>query len=238
MSGRLMLLLTALQVISIGCRALEDDKPGTETPGPTSDDGTVAQKTPEGFSVIEPHYLGLKQDAEDSKLTDSEFLESQCAGQAVGSFFSALSYSDDHSLYFCLGPFARPENSNYEQVCVDCRDKINLTNLYVGIATDKILTGVADVSMVVIAETADFIRSSCEGSNFSSETLTAGYGNKAVNKLIMEQMLTLQQDSGVCSNVRLHSYQNLQNIFMETWFDRSASFALSRVELEGRQPAE
>jgi hypothetical protein len=218
-----------------GCSEDKDKDEKADRVDPGSADGQPQAKIPDGFNVLTPNYLGLKQQAEDSTQYSNEFLEEQCEGRNPGDFFSFRSkYSEYDDLHFCLGPFTRPENDNRIKVCIDCRSKIDVQNLYVGIVTDKGKNGVADISVITITETADFVRPDCDASDFNDDALRASWGGSVVSKSILEQMLSLQTDDGVCSDVRLADYRQLQSVTMEDWNDRKAEFTLTPVTLEGR----
>ena len=231
------ILLQALFVFSLLTACSADDKDEDLEKGPGTGDGTPGPKIPEGFNVLTPNYLGFLVNDTDETL--DMFAEKKCAGQPAGTFFSMAYYGEKHDLHFCLDLFARPERANYETVCLDCKDMVNITNTYVGIVTDKSSKGVADISFITIVETPDLIRTRCESSDFG-DTMRAGYGNNNVSKSVQEQWLSLQLEDGVCTNVKLDNYQDLQNVTMSEWAyetadERVARFGLTRIELQGRE---
>lgn len=230
-----LLLLFALLS---GCSA--DDKDDLPVVIPGSEDGTPGPKIPEGFNVLTPNYLGFKVKTTDDTL--EAFVDKQCVGQTAGTFFSMGSYSEKQDLHFCLDLFARPEQKTFETICLDCKDKINITNAYVGVVTDKSSKGVADISVITIIETADLIRTRCQASTFG-DTMRASYGNNSISKAVQEQLLSLQLDDGVCSSVKLENFQDLTSVTMSDWhydtnLERVARFALTRVDLQSRSSAE
>jgi hypothetical protein len=218
-----------------GCSA--EDKKTLPEQEPGSGDQAPEPKIPDGFNVLTPNYLGFK--VYDNELSLDEFVSGQCAGQAAGAFFSMESYAEKQELRFCLDFFARPESDTFETICLDCKEKINISNVYVGIVTDKSQKGVADISFITIVETADFIRTNCEATTFG-DTMKASYGNNTVSKAVLEQWLSLQLDDGVCNSVKLDNYQDLLNVTMTDWnydtnIERAARFALTRIDLQGRE---
>lgn len=232
---RLFLILVMGFAAFSGCSDDKDDDETANQVDPGSADGQPQARIPDGFNVLTPNYLGLKQKPEDSTQYEGDFFIEQCDGKSPGDFFVYRSTRSEYdNLLFCLGPFTRPESENYIKICVDCRSKIDVQNLYVGIVTDKGKNGVADISVITITETAEFVRPDCDASDFNDDALRASWGGSVVSKTILEQMLSLQTDDGVCSDVRLADYRQLQNVTMEDWNDRKAEFSLTPVTLEGR----
>ena len=223
--------LCFLGAIFIGCgKAKKADEPTA-----SSGDAIAGSGIPEGFAVVAPNYLGFKVNP-DATVSESEFAAKECDGQEVGAFFSVKhDYNDEQGLRFCLGSFASPDSPNSIEKCIDCATKVAVTNLYIGVTTDKTANGVADASFIAITETATMIRTQCYNTDFGDYTnLTSGYGDYSVSKAVPEQVVSLQRGRGVCSSVKLDDATNLQDVTMANYAGRKATFALTAVTLTGR----